>query len=318
MPIINYTLSKSRSFKTIAKRNHSLSPSIEANENEEMMEQEESSSSSSSPSSSVTSLSDIDLLEKALSSDECCDNTSDSDEKHLSYAGIEIKKSPQESSFTAESSLSESSYEEDLDNDINNNHVHKHSMRKSILKNTSSSSLSTKRTKKERVQFGNLQMRFYNRVLGDNPACQTGPPLELDWSYNKNNIFDTSVDDYEIHRLPRRTRRQLVMTNITRRNMMIYHFGCTHDDIDKAANGIKKIQRQREVTKSLSPAVERRQEMKENLTKMLFGRRITSINSIGRKSRSSGRNRDDLMTLQQRRSVESYEDNHLNQLLMVR
>jgi len=34
------------------------------------------------------------------------------------------------------------------------------------------------------VQFHGVAIRYFNRLLGDNPAARSGPPLGLDWKYN--------------------------------------------------------------------------------------------------------------------------------------
>ena len=119
------------------------------------------------------------------------------------------------------------------------------------------------------VQFTNLEMRFYNRILGDNPACSDGVPISLDWTYNTNHIFNTSIDEYEIHRLPRRTRRHLKLSNVSRRNMMVYHFNYTHDDIDVATKKVQKFKKQREKTKAITKNGEKRIEIVQGLMKKM-------------------------------------------------
>ena len=119
------------------------------------------------------------------------------------------------------------------------------------------------------VQFTNLEMRFYNRILGDNPACSDGVPISLDWTYNTNHIYNISIDEYEIHRLPRRTRRQLKLSNVSRRNMMVYHFNYTHDDIDVATKKVQKYKKQREKTKAITKNGEKRIEIVQSLMKKM-------------------------------------------------
>jgi hypothetical protein len=127
--------------------------------------------------------------------------------------------------------------------------------------------LQSRRTRK--VQFDTIEIRKYNKVLGDNPACRDGPPTQLDWEYSV--LPSTSIDEYEEKRRPRRLRRHLALTSITRRNSMFYHFGYTHEEIDEAAEAIKKIQKQRQVTKKLKSngKKERTQEVFENVTKTI-------------------------------------------------
>jgi hypothetical protein len=145
-----------------------------------------------------------------------------------------------------------------------------HSSIMSNITNETDATCSTiKPKKKHRVQFSNIEMRFYNRILGDNPAVEYGPPIQLDWSYNDQNIFLTSIDEYETHRLPRRTRRQLAMSEGTRWNLMIHQFGYTHDEITECANKVKKIKKQREKSKMTTIAGEKRQEFAEKVLKSI-------------------------------------------------
>ena len=170
----------------------------------------------------------------------------------------------------------------------------------SILKTVNS----TPTPKSKRVQFGDLQMRFYNRILGDNPACSNdgGPPLSLDWTYHTL-PFSTSISEYETNRLPRRTRRQFLMTHSTRRNMMVYHFGYTHQDVDKAARSTSKIRKQRDQTRRLSAGSERRQEI------------VQSLRGKFRKSSSSNNLLKD--RYYQKTLIQAHENDGVNQLLMM-
>ncbi len=55
---------------------------------------------------------------------------------------------------------------------------------------------------------------------------------------------------------------------------MFYHFVYSHEEIDKAAESIKKFQKQRQYTKKLSKKHEKTQEIVQNVTRKL--RRIVS------------------------------------------
>lgn len=45
-------------------------------------------------------------------------------------------------------------------------------------------SLPSRQNTKRVVQFGKVQIRDCERILGDNPACEIGPSLSLGWKYN--------------------------------------------------------------------------------------------------------------------------------------
>ena len=46
-----------------------------------------------------------------------------------------------------------------------------------------------------KLQFSTIEVREYNRTLGDNPACTCGPPTQLDWDYAV--TCNTTLDEYE-------------------------------------------------------------------------------------------------------------------------
>lgn len=52
------------------------------------------------------------------------------------------------------------------------------------------------------VSFGDLEIRSYPVILGDNPFCHSGCPLQLDWTYVEQRAM--AIDEYENARVPRR------------------------------------------------------------------------------------------------------------------
>lgn len=102
----------------------------------------------------------------------------------------------------------------------------------------------------KKVHFGSVQIRNYERVLGDNPACSCGSPTSLGWKYTA--MDPIPLDQYEGDRNPLRGRRQLKMSPITRRNILHNILGYTHEEIDAAEEKMKVIRRQREKSKKLS------------------------------------------------------------------
>lgn len=126
---------------------------------------------------------------------------------------------------------------------------------------------SSPKKEKKSVRFGSINIRKYNRILGDNPACSNGCPVQLGWDSFPQPIVP--IDEYETNRLPRRTRRHLQLTAITRRNSLHYHFGYTHTEIEQGAEEIKKIKKQRLMTKSLTTNMEKREEFVQNVTRKI-------------------------------------------------
>lgn len=95
---------------------------------------------------------------------------------------------------------------------------------------------------KKAVSFGLIQVREYNRVVGDNPAGLVGPPMSIGWEFIQKQAVP--VDDYE--KIKRLTTSDLrIMGSITRKSILRYEFGVSLEDIKAAEKIIRKIQRQR-------------------------------------------------------------------------
>jgi hypothetical protein len=123
------------------------------------------------------------------------------------------------------------------------------------------------RKKHTKIQFTDIRIRLYNRILGDNPAVTDGPPIQLSWEYMEKE--SQSIDDYEANRLPRRPRHHLALSNTRRNQIMQMHFEYSQEEIDKASNSVKKIQKQRQLSKMVTPNMEKRQEIAQKVTRTI-------------------------------------------------
>lgn len=63
-------------------------------------------------------------------------------------------------------------------------------------------SLSSSPGMKRSVSFSRLNVRQYERVLGDNPSCSSGPSVSIGWKYKDDISMD--IDTYELRRSQRR------------------------------------------------------------------------------------------------------------------
>lgn len=100
------------------------------------------------------------------------------------------------------------------------------------------------------ITFSSVEVRTYNRILGDNPACSGGPPTQLDWEYEVST--NISLDEYEKVRPPLRPKLDLHLTPFMRRYSMHNDFGFSHQEINAACVGIQKIRSQRAHTKAMN------------------------------------------------------------------
>jgi hypothetical protein len=118
-------------------------------------------------------------------------------------------------------------------------------------RNNNNNNSSTNNDHRE-VTFHQVQIRRYRMTLGDNPACQVGAPVSLDWQYEELPLLD--LDDYEITRLKQRRKklRHLVLSFYQRQHIL-QRMGYSPEELKKAAKGVSKARRQREKTMLFLP-----------------------------------------------------------------
>ena len=102
---------------------------------------------------------------------------------------------------------------------------------------------------KRKIHFGQIYVRDYGMILGDNPCVTYGPPVTLDWDYVEYNALE--VDEYEFHRPPRRSLRDMGM-NYYRRKHILTLAGHTEEEFKDVKKVVKKWKANRYLTRSLS------------------------------------------------------------------
>lgn len=128
---------------------------------------------------------------------------------------------------------------------------------------------------KSRIKFSTIEVREFNRTLGDNPACTDGPPIALDWDFIDKKSM--SIDEYEANRLPRKAHRHLLLSMHTRRNIMSRQYGYTVEELADVENTVRLVQKKREKTKNQSPLTEKRRLFAENARHIISTPFRTSI-----------------------------------------
>mmetsp|Transcript_23699 Transcript_23699/g.51279 ORF Transcript_23699/g.51279 Transcript_23699/m.51279 type:complete len:457 (-) Transcript_23699:49-1419(-) len=103
------------------------------------------------------------------------------------------------------------------------------------------------------VSFHSVNVRQYDRTVGDNPSCRSGPPLSLDWGYKKENA--KCLDEYELERSTSRAKSlsKLHVNKYKRRNLLAFQWGHSEAEMKEARLSTKKLQRQRSMTQMLLP-----------------------------------------------------------------
>ena len=90
------------------------------------------------------------------------------------------------------------------------------------------------------VRFGSIQIREYERIVGDHPDVKVGPPLGIGWNYVEHEPVD--VNSYESSRRPT-TRIVRRLTSVTRKNILMNVFGIPEEEIAAAEKENQKIRK---------------------------------------------------------------------------
>eukprot|EP00545_Synedropsis_sp_CCMP1620_P012454 CAMPEP_0119012442 /NCGR_PEP_ID=MMETSP1176-20130426/6731_1 /TAXON_ID=265551 /ORGANISM="Synedropsis recta cf, Strain CCMP1620" /LENGTH=168 /DNA_ID=CAMNT_0006965401 /DNA_START=41 /DNA_END=547 /DNA_ORIENTATION=+ len=95
-------------------------------------------------------------------------------------------------------------------------------------------------TKTTKVGFSSIEIREYERVVGDHPDTKVGPPMSLGWAFVE--LDPLSIDDYEATHKKKGTRR---MSSITRKNILKNVFEIPEEEIRNAEKEVQKILKNR-------------------------------------------------------------------------
>ena len=108
---------------------------------------------------------------------------------------------------------------------------------KSILKSAGSASSRPKNS----VVFAAIEMREYERIVGDNPSCSRGPPISIGWSYVL--AFQGDVDEYETSvKAHKRSKKEFYCTAEKRIQILSKEWGVTREEMNRARRECTYIQ----------------------------------------------------------------------------
>jgi len=120
---------------------------------------------------------------------------------------------------------------------------------KGLRKSNSQASLKGLRKSNSQVSFQSVNIREYDRTLGDNPSCTSGPPISLDWSYSEKG--EIAINEFESSKS--RGRYSTRVSKVQRENMLKFGLGIADEEIIAAKKDKKRIQRNRAISKMISP-----------------------------------------------------------------
>ena len=98
---------------------------------------------------------------------------------------------------------------------------------------------------KYEVAFDTITVREYGMILGDNPSCSYGPPVQLDWEY-----FERPAEDLDVYEEARGERRKLQQLGISyyRRKYLLSKAGHSLRELKERTRQINITKRQRSTT----------------------------------------------------------------------
>ena len=113
------------------------------------------------------------------------------------------------------------------------------------------------------VSFHKVQIRRFAMVAGDNPSCQMGAPVTLDWGFEE--LPELDLDDFEVTRArTRRRKMHHLLLNYFQRRRILSGIGYSEEDIKKAEKEATRERFKRTITRTLLP-ISRFEDMSESL-----------------------------------------------------
>lgn len=114
-----------------------------------------------------------------------------------------------------------------------------------------------KQQKRRGVKFKSIQVREYERILGDNPSTRDGPPISIGWAYIEHDPLD--LTQYESKRKKKGKVVPLV-TATTRRRLLHDIYNYTDKELRRAENDVFRTTYQRNQTAQKCGTVEEKCE----------------------------------------------------------
>ena len=106
-------------------------------------------------------------------------------------------------------------------------------------------SATTNKTRvKRNVSYGNVKVREYERIIGDNPGCSSGAPIGIGWNYHS--AEETGLDDHQHQRNERNDSSPAVPLTSDERKNMLKLWSYSSGDIEESQHKVSRIRSQRD------------------------------------------------------------------------
>lgn len=122
------------------------------------------------------------------------------------------------------------------------------------------------------VTFDTLEVREFPIILGDNPSCEGGPPLTIDWGFDPDTHFAIDIEQFELMRGVRRTSDKLKLDRPTRERVLVTT-GTTQKEIASCIRKLRKDQHQRMVSRNQDDSMHEKVENASRRFKKLVTRK---------------------------------------------
>ena len=153
---------------------------------------------------------------------------------------------------------------------------------------------------KRSVSFDRIDIREYQRTVGDNPSVSSGPALSLAWDYSDS--VRSTVDNYESERGSRRKMMEMVVPRFER-ELLLKDSGVSRKEMAQCVRTINHIKAKRRqtvnnlkmskmeenwegVTRTMGKIMKRRNRLD---TDLLYSRESDDLQATRRSSRISRR-----------------------------
>jgi hypothetical protein len=119
-----------------------------------------------------------------------------------------------------------------------------------------------------KVVFESVHIRFYERVVGDNPSCSAGAPISLGWNYGQEKTVP--LDAFEEKRgTSRRHDMDLVLDRRDRKVLLMQEWEVPYNEFVDSIRQVMKIKRQRRTTVNNIGSYDKVEEVLESLGRKL-------------------------------------------------
>lgn len=123
-----------------------------------------------------------------------------------------------------------------------------------------------------KVAFSTIEVRQYERILGDNPGVSSGPPLSIGWNYYEDSTICLPVDEFEYYHGSCGDQSEMVLTR-SERESILRDLGYHERDIAACIRKnykLKKNRRQTVTNLPIMPVEEAVESAKKSLSRMLM------------------------------------------------